>query len=65
MVHGRGLSVVLSYKYGYNPSTDIVRALEPTSTEVGFNLVHLACIFDQEQVIDLLGMYGLNNLNQW
>ena len=67
-----GLSVVLSYKYLYNPETDIVRASDDNqddkTRELGMtelSIIHLACIFDQDQVIEFLAMYGLNNIHQW
>ena len=63
----------MSYKYQYNPSTDTVRVQDDLDTEVPgesgdcdedsiyreLNIVHLACIFDQEQVLELLAMYGV------
>ena len=76
MVHGRGFFVVLSYKYSYNPETDTVTSLDASYNNndddsilhhnycQGLNIIHLACIFDQEQVIDFLAMYGLKNLKQ-
>ena len=77
MVHGRGFFVVLSYKYSYNPETDTVTSLETSHNNNDYddtilhhnychslNIIHLACIFDQEQVIDFLEMYGLKNLKQ-
>ena len=64
-----GLSVVLSYKYLYNPETDIVRASDDNyddkTRELSLSIIHLACIFDQDQVIEFLAMYGLNNIHQW
>ena len=62
-----GLSVVLSYKYLYNPETDIVRASDDNQDKKTreLSIIHLACIFDQDQVIEFLAMYGLNNIHQW
>ena len=72
MVHGRGIFVVLSYKYFYNPDTDTVRSQDSSdeAPDLGseftesLNAIHLACIFDQEQVIDFLSMYGINKIKQ-
>ena len=30
----------------------------------GLNIVHLACIFDQQQAIDFLSMYGVSKIRQ-
>ena len=76
MLHGRGFFVVLSYRYSYNPDTDTVTSqdasqntdydttIQPFNYSQDLNIIHLACIFDQEQVIDFLAMYGLKNLQQ-
>ena len=61
----------MSYKYQYNPNTDTVRVQDVLETEGpgevtdedsiyrDLNIVHLACIFDQEQVLELLALYGV------
>ena len=75
MLHGRGFSVVLSYHYNYNPDRDVVNFQEDSDNKSGkkladskyissLNIINLACIFDQGQVIDFLAMYGVNKIKQ-
>ena len=75
MLHGRGFSVVLSYHYNYNPDRDVVDFHEDSDNKSGeksadskyissLNIINLACIFDQGQVIDFLAMYGVNQIKQ-
>ena len=75
MLHGRGFSVVLSYHYNYNPDRDVVDFQEDSDNKSGeksadskyissLNIINLACIFDQGQVIDFLAMYGVNQIKQ-
>ena len=76
LLHGRGIDSVLSYRYSYNPETGVVRSKETKEEENNepntkeslyrdfLNIIHLACIFDQDQVIEFLAMYGLSNLKQ-
>ena len=76
LLHGRGIAAVLSYKYSYDPDTDVVRSEETSEDEdmeiktkesqyrTCLNIVHLACIFDQEQVLEFLAMYGHSKLKQ-
>ena len=75
MLHGRGFSVVLSYHYNYNPDRDVVNFQEDSENKSGkklsdsryissLNIINLACIFDQGQVIDFLSMYGVNKIKQ-
>ena len=62
----------MSYKYQYNHNTDTVRVQDVADSEGSaeaeseedsvyrdLNIVHLACIFDQEQVLELLALYGV------
>ena len=76
LLHGRGIHVVLSYRYSYNPETGVVTSKETAEDENKgiktkeslyrdyLNIIHLACIFDQEQVIEFLALYGHTNLKQ-
>ena len=76
LLHGRGIHVVLSYRYSYNPDTGVVTSKETAEDENKsiktkeslyrdfLNIIHLACIFDQEQVIEFLALYGHTNLKQ-
>ena len=72
-LHGRGINCVLSYRYSYNPDTGVVETAGEDSNLVKtaeeqyrnfLNIIHLACIFDQEQVIEFLALYGHNNMKQ-
>ena len=72
LLHGRGISSVMSYRYSYYPDTDVVRSEETAENENNqnketlyrsfLNIIHLACVFDQEQVIEFLAMYGHSTL---
>ena len=74
LLHGRGVISVLSYRYSYNPDTDVVRSEETAEDENNglknketlyrsfLNIIHLACVFDQEQVIEFLALYGHSTL---
>ena len=76
LLHGRGIHVVLSYRYSYNPDTGVVTSKETAEDENKgiktieslyrdyLNIIHLACIFDQEQVIEFLALYGHTNIKQ-
>ena len=76
LLHGRGINSVLSYRYSYNPETSVVRSKDTSEEENNWpntkdslyrdflNIIHLACIFDQDQVIEFLAMYGLSKLKQ-
>ena len=76
LLHGRGIHVVLSYRYSYNPYTGVVTSKETAEDEnngpknkeslyIDFlNIIQLACIFDQEQVIEFLALYGHTNIKQ-
>ena len=65
-LYGKGFSICLSYKYQYNHQTDTVRVQDVADKELDgcifsndLNIIHLACIFDQDQVLELLSRYGL------
>ena len=69
-MYGKGFPICLSYKYQYNHNTDTVRVQDVADSEGSgeseedsvyrdLNIVHLACIFDQEQVLELLALYGV------
>ena len=73
-----GLALIMLYLYDYDPDTHIVRSIQKTENKeklnnyktddqkffTGLNIVHLACIFDQQQAIDFLSMYGVSKIRQ-
>ena len=74
-LYGKGISICLSYKYQYNPNTDTVRVQDVLDSEVShetdedsiysdLNIVHLACIFDQDQVLEFLSLYGVASMRE-
>ena len=66
----RGFAVIMSYSYEYNPETHLVRlTTKPDKNKeddfyTGLNIVHLACIFDQQQAIEFLSMYGVAKIRR-
>ena len=70
LIHGRGIFVVMSYQYSYNINTDVVKTQEDEDPYLdkyskSLNIIHITCIFDQDQVVDFLCMYGVNKIKQF
>ena len=72
-LYGAGFPICLSYKYQYNHSTDTVRVQEKETADefveesvfsTDLNIVHLACIFDQDQVLEFLSLYGVASMRE-